>query len=67
MEKQEILAGGEACKAIFWPTPGLQDRMFDSSGFSAEGTSISVQQYPITDDQKESVWIAQYAVLPCWW
>ena len=31
---------GEACMAIFQPTPGFKRRMFHSSGFSTEGTSI---------------------------
>ena len=33
---------GEACVAIFWPTPGFKGRKFVSSGISKlEGTSIS--------------------------
>ena len=29
------MAVGEACKAIFWPTPGLKERTFDTSEVSA--------------------------------
>ena len=35
--KAEFLAAGEACKAKFWPTPGLPEGTFDSSGLSAKG------------------------------
>ena len=32
---------GEACKAMFRPTPGLKEKTFDSFVFSAEGTLVS--------------------------
>ena len=40
MRQAEFLAAGETSKAILWPTQGLKEKTFDSSGFSAEGTSI---------------------------
>ena len=41
--KAEFLAKGEICNAVFWPTLGfLRERTFHSSGFSAEGTSVTV-------------------------
>ena len=36
----EFLATAEACKAIFWPTPGLKEKTFYMHGFSAEGTVL---------------------------
>ena len=36
-----FLAIGEACKAMFRPTPGLKEKTFDSFVFSAEGTLVS--------------------------
>ena len=36
--KEEFLAVGEACKAMFRPTSGLTEGSFDKSGFSAKGT-----------------------------
>ena len=39
--KAEFPALGKACKAMFWHTPGLTVRTFDSSGFSAAETLIS--------------------------
>ena len=47
------LAADTACVAIFWPTPGLKGRTFVSSGFSTEGTLISVSQYPTAGDFKQ--------------
>ena len=35
----------EGREAIFCPTVGLINRAFDSPGFSAEGTSISVSAF----------------------
>ena len=37
MMQKEFLAAGEACKAKFWPTPGLPEAIFDSSGLSTKG------------------------------
>ena len=37
----ENLAAGEACKALFCPTPGLKDRTYYSTGLPAMGTLIS--------------------------
>ena len=43
----EILVVGEACKAVFWPTPGFKTRTFGSSSrFSAKGTYILCVRYP---------------------
>ena len=42
----EVLTVGGACKAISFPTPGLLERTFDSSGFNAERTLISVSAEP---------------------
>ena len=42
MSKAEGLAAGEACKAVFQPTPGLTGRTVDSSGFTAEVILIFV-------------------------
>ena len=39
--RNKFLAVGEACVAIFWPTPGFNGRTFVSSELSAEGTLIS--------------------------
>ena len=38
----KFLALGEVCMAVFWRTPGFEDRTFRSSGFSAEGTLENV-------------------------
>ena len=38
--RKKFLAVGEACLAIFWPTPGFKGRTSVSSGFSTEGTFI---------------------------
>ena len=46
LRKAELLAAGEARKAIFRPYPGVKERTFDSSGFSAEGTLISTSAVP---------------------
>ena len=35
---KKFLVAGEACLAIFWPTPGFMGRTFHSYGFSTEGT-----------------------------
>ena len=43
--RKKFLAEGEACMAIFWPTPGFKARDFDSSEFSAEGTFISATDW----------------------
>ena len=37
---------GEACVAIFWPSPGIKRRRFVSSGFSTEGTLIFASAVP---------------------
>ena len=44
--KAELLAVGEACKAIIRPALDFQERTFDSSGFSEEGTLVSVSVVP---------------------
>lgn len=46
--KPYFLSAGEACNAIFWPTPGCTDRTLDGSGFSAGGTLISLCICPIS-------------------
>ena len=42
----QYLAAGEALKELFCHTPGIKDRTFDSSGFSAMGTLISAFTVP---------------------
>ena len=42
--KGEFLAEDEVCKALVWPTAGLQ--AFDRTGFSTEGTLISASAAP---------------------
>ena len=39
----KYLAADQACKAIFWPTPGIKERIFDSSGDSAEDAQLVSQ------------------------
>ena len=46
MRKAGFLAVGEACKAIFWRTPGLKEGTFESSKVSSEGTLISASTIP---------------------
>ena len=41
-----LLAVNEECKASSLPPPGLKDRIFDSSGFSAEGIWFLRPWYP---------------------
>ena len=41
-------AMGEACVALFSPTPGFNGRTFVSSGFSIERISISASAVPFT-------------------
>ena len=45
----ECLVACKACKATFWITPSLTERTSDSSGFSAQMTTINFlhQLYPI--------------------
>ena len=38
IKKAEFPAVGESYKAIFWPTPDFKKRIFDGSGFLAEGS-----------------------------
>ena len=42
----QYLAAGEALKELFCHTPGIKDRTFDSSGFSAKGILISASAIP---------------------
>ena len=46
LRNTEFLTVVKACKAILWPTPGFKERTFDSPGFSAEGTLMSVSAVP---------------------
>ena len=46
MRKVRFLAAGEACTAMFWPTPGLTEGTLETAEFSAEGTLISVSAVP---------------------
>ena len=36
----EFLAEGKACKAIFWPTPSLKQRIIDGSEFSLQQRTL---------------------------
>ena len=44
--RKKFLAVREACRAIFWPIQGFKRRTSVSSGFSTEGTLISVSTVP---------------------
>ena len=44
--KKKILAVGEACVVIFWPTPGFKRRTSVISGFSTEVILISAFAVP---------------------
>ena len=44
--KTKVMAAGEACKALVWPSPGLKERILNRSGFSAEGAVISLSTVP---------------------
>ena len=46
IQEVRFLAAGEAHKTIFWPTPDLDEEMFDSTGFSVVGTLISASSVP---------------------
>ena len=41
MREVDLTAVGEACKAIRRPIPGVKEKTFDGSGYSADGTLIS--------------------------
>ena len=50
IEETDFLAVAKACKAIFYPIPGLAKGTFDSSDFSeTEETLISVSVVPHQD------------------
>ena len=44
--RKTLLAVGEACVAVFRPTPGFKGRTFVTSGFPKEGTLISASAVP---------------------
>ena len=45
--RKKFLAVGEACMAIFWPTPDGEDYfVLSASGFSVEGIIISASTVP---------------------
>lgn len=46
LDRQALLAVGEAREAVFCPTSGLKDSTFGSSWFSAEGTVITASVMP---------------------
>ena len=46
----------KAFKAIFWHTPDLNDKAFDSSRFSAEGAFISVPTALHCEESGERGW-----------
>ena len=57
-ERQIFLAASEACKVVFWSTPGLKKRTFDSSVFCSEDalTGFCVQDsiLPQVEEKKEA-------------
>ena len=53
IRKRELQAVGETRKGTFWPTPHLEERTFDSSGGSADGTLISTFTVPRIKTRKE--------------
>ena len=46
IKNAEILAVGDAGKAVFYPTSSFEETAFDSSRFSADGTLISASTAP---------------------
>ena len=45
-KRNKKIPAGETRKNIFWPNPDVEEGSFDSTGFSAERTSMSVSEIP---------------------